>query len=294
MVAEKRNVFCMHADCNEVEPDTLYDVRVPQATKSWTPLGHGQVRTAMVSAIEDAGLTIASERWALSDKSKKPAGRFKADPNDTDIIHQDGNRCFGLIELARHGDDDFRMSIGIQNSLDKTMALRRLLAAVVMVCDNLVLATLDGAEGVVTVRKHTSMIDLAHECRRTVDSAIEGFTPFRGFIDSLKAAPCNDKNIDSIVCRSIEAGIMPNSAAGDMLAAWYDRQAPKSTDKVDWDGFADRLTSGFYEARNGWTAHGIWTDCIGRRISPVAVGNRMIESQAAFNTIVTEELALAN
>ena len=146
--------------------------------------------------------------------------------------------------------------------------------------------------GVVTFRKHTSMIDLPAECRRTVESAQEGFEPFKRFIDGLKAAPCSDTQLNAIVCESIQQGIMPGTAANDILRAWYDNEAPKSTAKADWSGFGQRLSDGFYSDRNGWTAHGLWTDAVGKRSNPVGAGNVWSENQARYNRIVTAELAL--
>lgn len=273
-----QSTFCMNSGCKEVETDQLYKVTVPPRTRSWTPLGHGLVRDTMLAAISAAGFTVERERWALSDLSQKQTGERKG-AVDRDVIQQDGNRCFGLIELGNVAASSlWTMAIGIQNSLDKSLALRRLLAASVFVCDNLVLSTGD-ADGVVTFRKHTSKINLADECLRTVESARTGFDSFARFIQSLQDARCSNDQFNEIVCRAIQLGIVPGTGASDMLRAWYDKTATRPD-------LNERLGTGFYDDRNGWTAHGLWTDGVGKRINPTAPGNRLIDAQAQYNDIV--------
>jgi hypothetical protein len=58
--------------------------------------------------------------------------------NEAHGLTKDGNRYFGLIQVANgHNADDFGLVIGLRNSHDKMIPAGLVLGASVFVCDNL-------------------------------------------------------------------------------------------------------------------------------------------------------------
>lgn len=114
--------------------EQLLTVPVPEKTNSYTPLNHYDfavnVKTVATNLLRD--FTFAKEAYALS---------------------SNGNKMFGVLSYGSRStsdNDPLRLSIGIRNSLDKSLAAGVAVGTSVIVCDNLMF------RGDVTVlRKHT-------------------------------------------------------------------------------------------------------------------------------------------
>ena len=114
--------------------EQLLTVPDPEKTATYTPLNHYDfavnVKSVASNLLRD--FTFTKEAYALSNK---------------------GNRMFGILSYSSRStseNDPIRLSIGIRNSQDKSLAAAIVLGGSVVVCDNLIFR---GDETV--LRKHT-------------------------------------------------------------------------------------------------------------------------------------------
>jgi hypothetical protein len=132
----------------------LATVPAPRPTATWYPVPHIDVADNTISALQDAGYTIKSERWTLA----------KSD-----------QRLFGVVDLSlplARWDSPGRgasISLGIRSSFDKRLPLAAICGSRVFVCSNLAFSGEVGGK-----HKHTR----------------NGLNAFRGIIeDSIRALP---------------------------------------------------------------------------------------------------------
>lgn len=103
-----------------------------QFTRTFHPVHHKQVINAVRTGINLTGMEVVRSRYALA---------------------RDGMQMFGVWDLNA-GNSDLCWSLGIRNSMDKSLALGITAGTKVFVCDNL---AFDGEY--LTFRKHTSGLD---------------------------------------------------------------------------------------------------------------------------------------
>ena len=103
----------------------LATVPAPRPTATWYPVPHIDVADNTISALQDAGYTIKSERWTLA----------KSD-----------QRLFGVVDLSlplARWDSPGKgasISLGIRSSFDKRLPLGIVAGSRVFVCSNLAFA----------------------------------------------------------------------------------------------------------------------------------------------------------
>ena len=107
-------------------------VPVVPFTKTFHPVHHKQVIDAVRTGISLTGMEVVKSQYVLA---------------------RDGMQMFGVWDLNA-GNSDLCWSLGIRNSMDKSLALGITAGTKVFVCDNL---AFDGEY--LTFRKHTSGLD---------------------------------------------------------------------------------------------------------------------------------------
>jgi hypothetical protein len=100
---------------NRVTEAEVIQVPAVPFTNSFHPVHHRQVLDAIRSGVVATGLEIIKTEYVLANN---------------------GNRMFGIWDLSG-GSDELCWSIGIRNSMDKSMALGITAGTRVFVCDNL-------------------------------------------------------------------------------------------------------------------------------------------------------------
>ena len=98
---------------NKIEQGLFKNI-VPERTKSYTPIPHGDFITAIHEIAEDLGMTILDKKY-MSDKS--------------------GNKVTGKYTLGG-GDSEMGSMIAFQNSYDKSMTAKFAIGASVFICSN--------------------------------------------------------------------------------------------------------------------------------------------------------------
>src|SRR5210317_936787 len=118
---------------NKVTEAEVFQVPSVPFTRTFRPVHHKQVIDAIRTGINAVGLEVVKTEYVL-------AGN-------------EGMKMFGVWDLAT-GNDELCWSLGIRNSMDKSMALGITAGTRVFVCENL---AFDGEY--LTFRKHTSGLD---------------------------------------------------------------------------------------------------------------------------------------
>src|ERR1039458_8737703 len=107
----------LHCGAAVVGRDILSQVKTPDPTNSWSPIGHFDFLDIVENALTKEGLKTGEEAHALT---------------------KDHNRYFGLLEVLRKSNAlGYSRVLGLRNSHDKSISAGIVAGAAVFVCDNL-------------------------------------------------------------------------------------------------------------------------------------------------------------
>lgn len=127
--------LCLHTGGEEVSLAQIAAVNTPAATETHFPIAHDNLIARVRAGLQNANLDIVTESHALA---------------------KDGNRYFGLFQIAPIGSDlerDYGLVMGLRNSHDKTFPAGITVGSQVFVCDNLAFSG-----EIRLARKHTTHI----------------------------------------------------------------------------------------------------------------------------------------
>jgi len=161
-------------------------------TRTFRPVHHQLVIEAVRTGINAVGLEIVKTEYVLAGK--------------------DGMRMFGVWDLDS-GNDELCWSIGIRNSMDKSMALGICAGTRVFVCENL---AFDGE--FVALRKHTkglTLDELEFMAYRAIRCLVGRLTKFQAWHEGLKAYELRDADAKILLVELINQNVIP--------ASWFPR-----------------------------------------------------------------------
>jgi hypothetical protein len=118
---------------NQVSEQEVFNVPAVPFTKTFHPVHHGDVIRSIQEAIGIVGMEIVRSEYVLA---------------------QDGMRMFGVFDLSQR-TSELSWSIGIRNSMNKSMSLGITAGTRVFVCENLCFSG-----EFLAFRKHTSGLDV--------------------------------------------------------------------------------------------------------------------------------------
>lgn len=147
---------------NRVTEAEVIQVPAVPFTKSFHPVHHRQVLDAIRSGVVATGLEIVKTEYVLANN---------------------GNRMFGIWDL-NGGNDELCWSIGIRNSMDKSMALGITAGTRVFVCENLAFSG-----EFVEFRRHTKGLiydELEFMAYRAMKKMVSNLTKFQAWHEGLK------------------------------------------------------------------------------------------------------------
>jgi hypothetical protein len=164
-------------------------IQVPSVpfTKSFHPVHHKQVLDAIRSGVVATGLEIVKTEYVLANN---------------------GNRMFGIWDLSG-GSDELCWSIGIRNSMDKSMALGVTAGTRVFVCENLAFSG-----EFVEFRKHTKGLvydELEFIAYRAMKKMVSNLTAFQAWHESLKSFPLAEQDAKLLLVEIMTNNIIPPS-----------------------------------------------------------------------------------
>lgn len=164
-------------------------IQVPAVpyTRTFHPIHHKQVIDAIRSGIVATGLEIMDTNYVLANN---------------------GMRMFGVWDLSG-GSDELCWSIGLRNSMDKSMALGITAGTRVFVCENL---CFDGE--FVELRRHTKGLDydeLEFLAYRTMKKMVGRLTKFQAWHEGLKNYSLSEDDAKLLLVEIMTNSVMPPS-----------------------------------------------------------------------------------
>ena len=181
-----------------VSRDEVAMTGTPCSTATWRPVPHIDVIEAVAEVVRAHDWDIEGEKFGLA---------------------REGQKMFGVMEIARSSSPEWHRCIGIRNSHDKSFAVGLSAGIVVCVCTNL-------AFGGTTVvkRRHTSGIVLAELIDQAVATLEDDFLTTEAVCEDLKDMYLkNDDEARSCIVRAAELGVI-NSC--DILPVYHEFKEP--------------------------------------------------------------------
>lgn len=203
----------MHCGAHAVPMASVYDCETPGADGRHYPIPHSTLLDTVRGAFSRNGWDVANEAHGLT---------------------HDGNRYFGLFEMAGTDGSDHATVVGIRNSHDKVFSAGLVMGSGVFVCDNLAFS------GEVKIaRKHTRHImrDLEALTYKAV-GALGDFRDQQEFrIQTYRQHELTDLETHDFLVRSIDAGVIPPSRLPKVLDEWRQPTHLDFTDRTLWSLF---------------------------------------------------------
>ena len=156
-------------------------------TKSFHPIHHREIIGAIQEGIQAVGLEIVAKQYVLA---------------------QNGQRFFGVYDLS-YSNGELCWSLGIRNSMNKSMSLGITAGTRVFVCENLCFSG-----EFLAFRRHTSGLDideLAFLAYRSVRRMIPLLKAFQVWHEGLKGYPLTEVDSKILMVEIMTNNVIPAS-----------------------------------------------------------------------------------
>jgi len=175
---------------NKATEAEVFQVPSVPFTKSFHPIHHRDILEAIKSGVAATGLEIVNREYVLAN---------------------DGKKMFGVWDLSS-GSDELCWSIGIRNSMDKSMAVGITAGTRVFVCENLAFSG-----EFVAFRKHTSGLDyseLDYMAYRAMKQMVSNLTRFQAWHEGLKGFSLTEQDAKLLLIEIMTNNVIPPSKFG--------------------------------------------------------------------------------
>lgn len=172
---------------NNVSEQDVFNVPAVPYTKTFHPVHHAEVIRAIKEAIGIVGMEIVKSEYVLG---------------------QDGMRMFGVYDLSQ-GTSELSWSIGIRNSMNKSMSLGITAGTRVFVCENLCFSG-----EFLAFRKHTNGLDadeLTILAYRSMRNMIPKLTAFQKWHEGLRNYPLTEQEAKILLIEIMTNSVIPAS-----------------------------------------------------------------------------------
>jgi len=197
-----------------VSRDTLATTPTPDATKTWQPIPHVALLRTVEDMLGDAGLTVAQEAHGIT---------------------HDGNRYFGLLEVANgHDDTEYARVVGLRNSSDQRFSCGVCAGAQVLVCDNLAFM------GEVKVaRKHTRFVlrDLPYLVSNAIGRLLDAWKRQDDRIAAYKQKRLSNAGAHDLTIGALDSGVICASGIPDLIQEWREPSHDDFRPRNVWSWF---------------------------------------------------------
>lgn len=200
MIRRTQATLLTHVDAHELPFERLADYKPPPGTRTWKPIAHADFAKVVREVIDRRDYAILRERYAVT---------------------KDGRRMFGVFDLTRRGmciaNGSVGLSIGIRNSVDKTIAGTILGGERVFVCNNLAFST-----KLAEIRKHTRHFrrDLEAKVNIAIARCEEHVDDVSRKVHHLKATECSDDRACGIIIDAAQSGACRWRDIPKVIKAW--------------------------------------------------------------------------
>lgn len=196
---------------NKVSEAEVINVPAVPFTRTFRPVHHKQVIDAIRTGISAVGLEVINTEYVLA---------------------RDGMQMFGAWDLAT-GNEELCWSIGLRNSMDKSMALGITAGTRVYVCENL---AFNGE--FIELRRHTSGLtpeELEFMAYRAIRTLVNRLTGFQAWHEGLKVYGLDEADAKIMLVELFTRKVFPASKFNQFYDLYF-------------NGAADHTLWGFHEA----------------------------------------------
>ncbi|MEJ2718960.1 MAG: hypothetical protein P8182_17825 [Deltaproteobacteria bacterium] len=189
-----------HCGTDYVSEDVILDIEPVEGTKTWKPLSHREIVIPLQNALADAGLKIATKTYSLS---------------------ANGQRMFAVWQLD-NVDSGMAYTLGVRNSMDKSLALGIVAGTKVLVCDNLAFSG-----EFIRFRRHTKGIvdDLDELCLEAIRNVKGNLKDFAEWHKRLVAYVLRRRQAEVLTFRAMETGVLNPSQFGAFYKLYFEEGA---------------------------------------------------------------------
>lgn len=170
-----------HRGAQIVTRQELVNYPTPPATETFKPVGHYQLVETLTQVMQDRGLFIAREQFAVQKE-----------------------RLFGTFDLEWQRMEEYGAAVGFRHANDKSMPITIAVGVRVFVCDNMSMLG-----ELITVRKHTAKLDLAEELDRTMYRYMQGWRKLKDDIQVQKNSEIEQQRAKQLIYDIFRQKILP-------------------------------------------------------------------------------------
>lgn len=222
------NGLVLHCGARSATIDEVRAVPTPEPTDSWFPLGYDRILDRVHSRLDDIGLGIRGEGYGLS---------------------QNGMQLFGVLALDIEGPrGDNGLSIGIRQSLDKSLAAWLAGGSNVFVCDNL---CFDG-NSLKVMRKNTRFVyeDFCRLLDEVLLASMENFERINSEFDVLRDIGCDTDAGYQFLGRALGHEVLTPTQANVAFREWRDPSHDDFKPRTAWSLY-NAVTEGLKKGAPG-------------------------------------------
>lgn len=172
---------------NQVSEQDVFNVPAVPFTKTFHPIHHGDVIRSIQEAIGIVGMEIVKSEYVLA---------------------QEGMQMFGVFDLSQ-GTSELSWSIGIRNSMNKSLSLGITAGTRVFVCENLCFSG-----EFLAFRKHTNGLDIdemAFLAYRSMRKMIPLLRSFQAWHEGLKQYELQEQDAKILLVEIMTNSVFPAS-----------------------------------------------------------------------------------
>lgn len=211
-----------HCGTELIGRQNLRGLATPAATATHKPIAHAELVEALVETLSFRHLKIREDQYAVT---------------------PDGMRLFGILvlDIEEHG---VRLSIGIRNSHDKSVALGITAGYRVVVCDNMAFI----GDFQAMTRKHSRNLDLEEVLALAVDRVQRRFVPMLEQVDAWRGFDLSDEAAKLVIYRAFIEGELaaPKHLARDVHRLYFEPVYDEFRARTLWS-LSNAFTSAFKE-----------------------------------------------
>jgi hypothetical protein len=181
-------------------------IQVPEVafTDTFHPVHHREIISAMRNSVQNVGLEIVNSEYTLT---------------------REGMQFFGVWDLS-HRNSDMCWSLGLRNSMDKSLALGIVAGTRVFVCSNLAFSG-----EYIEFRKHTKGLDieeLEYMAFKAMRKMIKKLTDFQTWHESLANYTLTETNAKALLVNAMACGVFPPSKFARFDELYFGRECEPS------------------------------------------------------------------
>lgn len=200
----------LHSGARQVSYEELASAKAPEPTETWFPISHAEVVGKVRNALGDAGFSIHEERHALT---------------------RDSSRMFSTLDLNTELAPGVKLSAGIRNSYDRSLAIGFAAGTRVFICDNGAF----NSEQTIS-RKHTRYG--GQRFHEALCEAVKRLGQFKEVeanrIGQYRHLDIRDKEADSIILQAYRKEVISNRVLPEVIKQWYEPAYKEFEPRTMW------------------------------------------------------------